>query len=368
MSCPLCRGTRSIVAHEGEFVLRSERIRQQTHVCRACSMTFEVADPDLDWSSLYGDVWYRSPLPNAKQKGLYRNDARLIGPPATPGARAFDIGCGAGLLLDELSAIGWSTAGCDPERAAIRLAREKGHEVSAELFRPEQLRDADLVVLGDVLEHTPDPLDMLRDIRSTIRPEGRLYVRVPNLVDVNFETFGDVFGLQHRVWFTAETLREMLRVAGFRVEFTGTFARGMHAMTRRCEPGAWSLPEGEPTRSLGIIRGYSRDMRARRSDIARRLERLAGREVALYGGGEHAEELLHYSSLGRIASRVVDSNDQLWGRPCGPLTVESPDSLRSRPPESVVIASKAYQDEIAHQLSDLVERGVDVVRLYARSG
>ena len=38
------------------------------------------------------------------------------------------------------------------------------------------------------------------------------------------------------------------------------------------------------------------------------------------------------------------------------------------PPESIVIASKTDQDEIAKSLADLVAQGVEVVKLYAESG
>lgn len=368
MDCPLCQAADHVVGHVGEFILAGEAIRQETRICRACSLVFESAEPNLEWSSLYGSVWYRSSLPNAKQTELYARDAGLIGPPAHAGERVFDIGCGRGLLLDELSALGWITAGCDPEADAIETARLKGHSVTAECFEPRPDFESDLVILGDVLEHVADPLSMLRDVRQILRPGGRFYVRVPDLEEVNFDTFGDVFGLQHRIWFTRDTLREALAFAGFEVCFDGKFARGMHAMARIQSPRAWSCPKGEPARSVEIVRNYSRDMAVRRARIASRLESLRGREVALYGGGEHAEELLRFSALGGIATRVVDSNESLWGNACGALTIETPAVLRDRPPESVVIASKAYQNEIAAGLEDLAERGVDVIRLYAESG
>ena len=364
--CPLCGGSRSTIAHVGELVLREERIRQETHVCADCSMTFEVAHPDQDWASLYGDVWQRGAHAARKHVDLYRTDVERIGPGR--GRRAFDIGCGCGLLLDELARAGWKTAGCDPEVAAVELAVAKGHDARPELFAPRPEFAADLVILGDVLEHQADPRSMLRDVRAIVEPGARFYVRVPNLAEVNFETFGDVFGLQHRVWFTAATLREMLAVEGFEVVRSGTHARGLYALAERSEPRPWRLPEAEPERSLALVRGYSRDSRRRRERIGARLEAYRGREVALYGGGEHAEELLHFSALGSIASRVVDGNAALWGKSCGALVVEAPSSLRSNPPESVIIASKAYQDEIARELFDLAERGVEIVKLYAESG
>ena len=312
---PLCREDCSVVAHEGEFRLRGRRIVQETRVCEDCGLTFEVASPDQDWAGLYGDVWQRGALPTEGHRELYRNDARRIGPGA--GRLVFEIGCGAGLLLDELARLGWRTSGCDPEVAAIEHAREKGHDVEAELFEPREGRQADLVVLGDVLEHQADPRAMLAGLRGSIAPGGRFYVRVPDLERVNFETFGDVFGLQHRVWFTSDTLAEILAVEGFEVRSTGTFRRGLNALADLAPRRDWRRPAGEPERSFEIVRRYSADMRERRARIGARLAGLAGREVALYGGGEHAEELLSFSDLGDIATRVVDGNEALWGKPAG---------------------------------------------------
>ena len=45
--------------------------------------------------------------------------------------------------------------------------------------------------------------------------------------------------------------------------------------------------------------------------------------------------------------------------------IEPPEELRRSPPGTVVIASRAYQDEIARGLADLARRGVEIVSLYA---
>ncbi len=365
-ACPLCRGTDAAVAHVGEFSLAGRRIVQETRVCRSCGLTFEHAEPDQDWASLYGTVWHRAATPSAAQRALYAADGERLGPGRA--RRAFDIGCGAGLLLDELARRGWRTAGCDPDGSAVEVARSKGHAVVPELFTPRAEFRSELVILGDVLEHQADPLALLSLARAIVQPGGRFYLRVPDLEALDLETFGDVFGLQHRVWFTAATLRETLGVAGFEVASQGTFGRGLFALARLAEPRPWRRPPGEPERSLAFVRAASCDLHARRRRLALRLVELAGREVALYGGGEHASELLAFSPLGKIATRVVDGNPALWGRTCGGVVIEAPRSLRERPPESVVIASRAYQAEIAAELRDLRERGVEVVQLYAAAG
>ena len=360
--CPLCTREDSEVGHVGNLPLRDFVVRQETRVCRSCGVVFEHSTPDQDWSALYGDVWQRGALPTAAHRALYADDARRIGP--GEGRTAYEIGCGGGYLLDELASAGWKTAGCEPELAAVELARSKSHAVEAQLFAPVPGLQADLVVLGDVLEHQPDPRALLRAVRAIVAPHGRFYLRVPDLAAIDFESFGDVFGLQHRVWFTTETLRECLASEGFEIESRGSHGRGQHALCRPAAPRAWKRPACEPAHSLALVRRYARSLRARRTEFVARIGRLRGREIALYGGGEHAQELLAFSPLGELATRVVDGNPRLCGKPCGSLVIEAPESLRARQPDAIVIASRAYQDEIRAGLADLAQRGVEIVALY----
>jgi SAM-dependent methyltransferase len=364
-ACPGCGARGSEVGHQGELPLAGALLAQETRVCTGCGLVFERTLPDQDWASLYGTVWQRGALPTDAHRRLYANDARVIGP--GEGRRVFEVGCGCGLLLDELARIGWRTSGCDPEAAAIELARSNGHDVGCELFAPRAELAADLVVLGDVLEHQADPRAMLAAARTLLRPGGRLYVRVPDLEALDLESFGDVFGLQHRVWFTRATLRELLAACGFEVEREGGLGRGQHALARLAEPRAMRVPSGESRRALALLRSYSAGLAERRARIGARLRALAGKDVALYGGGEHAQELRAFSALGALATRVVDGNPALWGTRCAHLAIEDPAELRRSPPAAVVVASRAYQDEIARGLADLAERGVEIVTLYPRA-
>ena len=368
--CPVCDAAESVVAHTGTLVLGPEDVFQKTRVCLGCGLTFEDSNPDYDWTSLYGTVWQRGTSSESYHDSLYDEDARVIG--EGHGMRAYDVGCGAGFLLDRLALQGWFTAGCDPEERVARVARKKGHEVQTGLFQKQESGRAELVILGDVLEHQPRPLEMLETARAWLAHEegggGQLHVRVPDLERVNFDTFGDVFGLQHRVWFTSATLRTTLARAGFRVTRLAQRGAGLMA-TAVCDVACIEeRPYGEPEASIAMVEAYSRDIRERRDRISERIKGLAGKNVALWGGGEHASELMKFTSLGALASRVVDKNPGLWDRLCAGHAIEPPQSLFEDPPEAVVIASKAYQDSIATELAPLVERGVKVVQLYERGG
>ena len=85
----------------------------------------------------------------------------------------------------------------------------------------------DLVNCGDVLEHLPDPLKVLRHLRSCLKPGGRLIASVPNIghwsvvKDLLQGTFEYIpVGLlctSHIHWFTENSLHDMLANAGFSI-------------------------------------------------------------------------------------------------------------------------------------------------------
>jgi 2-polyprenyl-3-methyl-5-hydroxy-6-metoxy-1,4-benzoquinol methylase len=102
------------------------------------------------------------------------------------GQRVLDIGCGLGDLLQWLDERGFDVRGLEPNEQAARLACERGLDVSTvsvnELVTQPGGGSApfDAVVLLHVLEHVPNPAEMLREIHSLLEPGGLLFIWVPN--------------------------------------------------------------------------------------------------------------------------------------------------------------------------------------------
>ncbi|WP_349370092.1 class I SAM-dependent methyltransferase [Salinarimonas sp.] len=104
-----------------------------------------------------------------------------------PGARALELGCGAGAACRYLARL----TGCDVvgiERNAAQLARAEARrgdapEAARLRFRAGDVADAppdeapvDCVFLLDTLSLLPDPLPALRAARALVRPGGGLFV------------------------------------------------------------------------------------------------------------------------------------------------------------------------------------------------
>jgi len=91
-----------------------------------------------------------------------------------------DFGAGVGALAQGVRAWARRLVCVEPDAAQMRILREAGFEVAADL---SSLEDAsvDFVYSINVLEHITQDVDALAQIFSKLRPGGRLLVYVPAL-------------------------------------------------------------------------------------------------------------------------------------------------------------------------------------------
>jgi SAM-dependent methyltransferase len=96
----------------------------------------------------------------------------------TPAQRILDLGCGAGSLRAQLAGLNVTGVDVDPKELA-RNTDLSG--VCAESHRlPFASGSFDLVISHHSLEHFPDAVGAIREIRRVLKPQGRLFVSVPD--------------------------------------------------------------------------------------------------------------------------------------------------------------------------------------------
>lgn len=114
---------------------------------------------------------------------------RLVERVALPSPTVVDVGCGTGANIAALAGA-YSCAGIDPSAEAIELAQERfsGQATEAGVRflcgsvpddLDEPLRNADLFLLMDVLEHEADDFAYFSKLWAAIRPGAHLLVTVP---------------------------------------------------------------------------------------------------------------------------------------------------------------------------------------------
>ncbi|KWT90533.1 class I SAM-dependent methyltransferase [Candidatus Magnetominusculus xianensis] len=98
--------------------------------------------------------------------------------------RILDIGCGRGLFLNVMKEDGWEVAGVEfDEAAASNAASYYGIEVIS--GEPQTWRFApasfDVITLNHVLEHIPNPKELIQACHRLLKSSGLLIIAVPNL-------------------------------------------------------------------------------------------------------------------------------------------------------------------------------------------
>ncbi len=127
-------------------------------------------------------------LPNRKP-ALEYPIRQLIGMPC---GLALEIGCGGGDLLMQMKEIGWKTIGIDFDPGAVAASMQRGLDVREGDLVAQSFTDAsfDVVLMNHVLEHLPEPLNTMREIKRILRPRGRLILVTPNFASWGSKHFG----------------------------------------------------------------------------------------------------------------------------------------------------------------------------------
>jgi 2-polyprenyl-3-methyl-5-hydroxy-6-metoxy-1,4-benzoquinol methylase len=138
------------------------------------------------------------------------------------GAEVLDAGCGSGRTLLELASYGEVT-GVDLSEDAAAVARRRG-DFDVRIARLEQLpfddETFDLVTCLDVIEHTPDDIVALRELRRVSKPQGQLMITVPAYQAL--WSRHDVANHHYRR-YSRRSLRAAAQTAGWQIERMTSF-------------------------------------------------------------------------------------------------------------------------------------------------
>jgi 2-polyprenyl-3-methyl-5-hydroxy-6-metoxy-1,4-benzoquinol methylase len=118
------------------------------------------AGPEVDWKL---EAMYRQQWKRLRAAGLQREHAVL------------DYGCGGGAFVKFLRKRGY--------------ANVQGFDEYSETFGDKRVLDAryDIIVTQDVLEHVPEPWDLLRTLSGLLVPGGAVAIGTPNAESFDLE-------------------------------------------------------------------------------------------------------------------------------------------------------------------------------------
>jgi len=218
----------------GRFTPRNFSL-QQCHECWfAC-----IADPWTDFSTIYSEAYYNGrgadPLVDYvfelehpdetvrvyEWRGIMQVLSSLTS--IGPTTRWLDFGCGNGGLIR------WARA----QGAAAAIGHETGwiadraRAAGVPMLSEDQLNELDgqfdLITAIEVLEHVPDPVDVLSTLRRLLKPGGRLFLTTGNArpFRARLRSWRYVVPEIHVSFFEPETLALAMTRAGLTPAFPG---------------------------------------------------------------------------------------------------------------------------------------------------
>jgi 2-polyprenyl-3-methyl-5-hydroxy-6-metoxy-1,4-benzoquinol methylase len=207
--------------------------------CKSCNSAYCWPRPKVGAvQELYSDGEYS---PSHGRQGVYwpsgrRDAARLLTSfgPLIKGRVLLDIGAGAGLLAEEAICRGFDVRACEPSpQCRKEFLNRNGFEPESTFFNNDyaekNCRQVDVVMLSHVLEHIPDPEQLLNDVSLVLRARGAVIISVPLFGSILTSIMGkkDFFITppEHLTYFSHAGLGGLLQRNGYLIESMHTSSK-----------------------------------------------------------------------------------------------------------------------------------------------
>lgn len=210
--------------------------------------------------------------------------------------RILDVGCSFGFFLTAARSRGWDTVGIELGRQAAEIASRRGLEVINEDIQNvdwASLGTFDAIYSSFVLEHLPNPFEVLLRLRSALKPGGVICIEVPNDFNPLQAAVVQALGTKrywvapdhHLNYFNPRSLHGLVERAGFEVSaLEGTFPMELFLMMGDNYIGDGSTGRrlhGKRKR-LELLMSSSGLKEFKRGLYKHLVEKGVGREIVLY--------------------------------------------------------------------------------------
>lgn len=183
---------------------------------------------------------------------LYYHNSETNDPKFPVPGTILDLGCGVGTFLAKAREKGWKTYGVEPSQDAASIGSKQGLDIFPGTLNEAKYPDSffDYVRSNHSFEHISDPKDVLREIRRVLKPDGKLFIGVPNVAGWAAKHYRENWWYLcppvHTFGYSPETLSRLLASEGFevvKVHYNSTFAGIFGSLQIALNRGTGKSPE-----------------------------------------------------------------------------------------------------------------------------
>ena len=273
MFCTLCQHNSFKALFHGSDLLHGRPGDFWVLECESCGLFSLYPRPNPDQlSEFYPTNYISFPKAIEDEKSFIRRLDRSYGLEkrcreiihcAGKKGRILDVGCATGIFLNGMSQRGWDCQGVEPSAYAANYARERFRLNIFEGY----LEDLDfpgewfdVITMWDVLEHIPNPDEVLEKVGHLLKRDGWFVLSLPNAESWERYIFKEYWAgwdvPRHFHIFTPGTITKLLNSRGFKVEgirsFTGR--HGVLVLNFQFLMANWKAPTRVKQTLLAMIR------------------------------------------------------------------------------------------------------------------
>ncbi len=190
--------------------------------CRTCGFIFVRNEMTAEMIQDFyggGDDSVYVDQNNLENLNYYNLRLREIIAQIRPPGRILDVGCSSGQFLDTMA--GWERYGVEISPNALLAEKKYGANISRLPLHSGQWPNAffDVITLLDSFDHMPNPLDVLTNCRTLLKPGGLIVVKVHDISSLFARACGRRYYAlippSHLSYFSPRTLRQALERTGY---------------------------------------------------------------------------------------------------------------------------------------------------------
>ena len=101
----------------------------------------------------------------------------------------------------------WDILGIEPNDKAKGIALGKGIKFGDTIEKLES-NSFDVITMWHVLEHVPDPVQQIKELKRLLKPNGTIIIAVPNFNSYDAKLYGDfwaAYDVPRHLWHYSKT-------------------------------------------------------------------------------------------------------------------------------------------------------------------
>ena len=372
INCPICNSNnlfdfvnrKEIPVHQNLVYTTLKSAKNATtgdmifSVCEICGFIFNRAfeHEKLEYGDNYENSQLHSNIFNQHVSDIINN---LINIGDIKNSKIMEIGCGNGQFLIKLmkgldkSNTGY---GFDPSYKKKSSILENNIVFSKKYFLSDSIDFiSDIVISRHVIEHIPEPIPFLQEIRKNIEKNSRVFTETPRIDWIlKNHVFWD-FTYEHCSFFSFNSITTAFEISGFKVIIKKAIF-GEQYMWIECK----KVDQGKISKNgKEIVKLTKEYLKAEKNIIKLWLEKISklqkNGKIALWGAGGKGTtfaNLLDPKNI--IFDCIIDINPKKWNKfiPGSGHIIINPKEIEEKKIKSIIIMNPNYTNEVSKMIQN----------------